>query len=202
MSRDADMLRAGVPAARVYYWDGPWVSLGRSQVAEKVLLDPEGVRWVKRPTGGSAVLHGHDVTVSLVLRVVRERSIRDTYRTAIAPLVGALRRFGIDAELGEDSPYVSVGARAVDCFKHISPNDVIDLRTGRKLIGTAMRVTGGFALAQCSIPVGYPLLDPAAMYASPHTALPLDVEERELVNAITSELAAFHGNGNTGVGLS
>ena len=70
MARDAELLERaerGESAARVYSWDGAWVSLGRFQRPEKALLRSEEIDWVMRPTGGKAVLHGHDVTVGIAL---------------------------------------------------------------------------------------------------------------------------------------
>ncbi len=70
MDRDAALLadaEAGKLGARVYSWDGPWVSLGRSQSPERDLLPSNPVPFVKRPTGGQAVLHGHDATIGLAI---------------------------------------------------------------------------------------------------------------------------------------
>ena len=70
MTEDARLLSVaeeGRAGWRVYGWDGPWISLGCYQSASKDLLDPELVPFVMRPTGGKAVLHGHDVTVGLAL---------------------------------------------------------------------------------------------------------------------------------------
>ncbi|MEO6907921.1 MAG: hypothetical protein ABI210_08530, partial [Abditibacteriaceae bacterium] len=56
---------SGIPVLRFYSWDPACISLGRLQ---KV---PEVVRrsifdWVRRPTGGRAVLHQHEVTYCAV----------------------------------------------------------------------------------------------------------------------------------------
>lgn len=70
MNRDATLLadaEVGTLGARVYSWDGPWVSLGRSQSPERDLLPTNPVPHVIRPTGGQAVLHGHDITIGLAI---------------------------------------------------------------------------------------------------------------------------------------
>src|SRR5579862_8679410 len=70
MVKDTELLtgaEAGAAGCRVYGWDGPWVSLGRFQSPKRDLLSPENTHWVTRPTGGKAVLHGHDVTVGLAV---------------------------------------------------------------------------------------------------------------------------------------
>ncbi|MGI8923190.1 MAG: lipoate--protein ligase family protein [Fimbriimonadales bacterium] len=193
MSRDAGLLEraeAGESAARIYQWHGPWVSLGRFQDPERDLLDPSLVPWVVRPTGGKAVLHGHDLTVSLARPIdsTNSRALRAEYRLLIAPLVRALDDLGLRAALGEETRFLTRGLKTADCFRHISPNDVIDPNTGRKLIGCAMRMTRRAVLAQCSIPVEMPLRDPARIYAHPHVGIPLGVGMAELRGAISATL--------------
>lgn len=124
MRRDADLLSAaeqGVVGWRVYGWDGPWVSLGRYQRPETALRNSETIRWVIRPTGGKAVLHGHDVTVGLAVPLshfggeVRHgpRSLRAVYQGTIAPIVAALRSCGMPAILAGDLP-ISRGERGAE----------------------------------------------------------------------------------------
>ena len=161
MARDGELLAAaerGDCGGRVYGWSGVWVSLGRFQRAEDALL--ADVPWVVRPTGGLAVLHGHDVTFAFAvthdLRSTRGRSLKDLYRSMVRPLVEALRSCGLDASLCEDTPYSGAGSKTGDCFAFSSPNDVVDRVTGHKLCGCAMRVTESAALLQASIPYREP----------------------------------------------
>ncbi|GMV38225.1 MAG: hypothetical protein AMXMBFR61_27330 [Fimbriimonadales bacterium] len=176
MADDADALDAasrGVCTARIYQWDGPWVSLGMSQKPEEA-LDLEacarlGVRWVVRPTGGRAVLHGADVTFSLACPLAEvgggPRNVRAAYR-ALAPLiVEALARAGARATLGERSRSLGPSNyRGVDCFRSLSANDVADAESGAKLAGTALRICGDSVLLQASIPTGPYLVPPEEIY--------------------------------------
>ena len=178
MMRDAELLTAaefGESAARVYSWDGAWVSLGRFQNPAKALLDPEAVGWVMRPTGGKAVLHGHDVTVGMAfdLRDIgvsesEARRVSTVYRRAVAPLVEALTNSGLPAVLAEGTEHVRNAGHTADCFAHVSPNDIVDPVLGTKVCGCALRVTQDAVLLQASIPVDEPLIDPAKVFASPH----------------------------------
>lgn len=195
MARDCELLEraeGGEASARTYEWDGPWVSLGRFQDPAHDLLDARAAPWVIRPTGGKAVLHGHDLTVSIALPLsafanAAERSLKDIYRRIAAPLVGALRACGQPASLGEETRFVR-SEKTADCFRHISPNDIVDPNSGRKLVGCAMRVTRGGALAQCSIPTGLPLIDPARVYANAHVAMPISIATSELSRAVVEAL--------------
>jgi lipoate-protein ligase A len=160
---------------RVYGWDGPWVSLGKQQAASFALLDPDLVPWVVRPTGGLAVLHGHDVTVGLALPLSLispsedlSRSVRRVYRFLAAPLVSALQECGLDVCLGEDSGFVGRGVKSADCFAKVSPNDIVYRASGVKACGCALRLTSSAVLLQASIPNGHPLVDPSLVFADPH----------------------------------
>jgi lipoate-protein ligase A len=168
MARDAEILalaETGRATCRVYAWDGAWVSLGRYQSAERDLVPGSAVPWVMRPTGGKAVLHGHDITVGFARPVEagEVRSIRQLYRSVTAPLIRALRECGLPATLGEQTPFVSRGVRVADCFAHVSANDIVDERTGLKVCGCALRVTDRAVLLQASIPTRPALVDPATV---------------------------------------
>lgn len=181
MGRDAELLVAaegGRGGCRVYSWDGPWISLGMMQDPGRDLLPTNPVPWVKRPTGGKAVLHGHDVTVGLALPlalIAREgesverlsRSVKTVYRRIAAPLVEALQGCGMPAKLAEDTRFVGSKGKTADCFAHISPNDIVHEPTGQKVCGCALRLTSSAVLVQASIPNGPPLVDPRLVYAAP-----------------------------------
>jgi lipoate-protein ligase A len=198
MSRDIELLKGaegGVSNLRVYEWDGPWVSLGRFQDPQQDLLDANLIPWVIRPTGGKAVLHGHDLGVTIAAPLARDpneggesRSLKGIYRNLMSPLIAALIDLGQPAALGEDREFRTGVLRTSDCFRHISANDVIDPHTGRKLIGCAMRVTKSAVLAQCSIPVAMPLIDPARIYAHAHVAQPVAIKVGELSEAIVANV--------------
>ena len=178
MAKDAELLEraeAGESAARVYSWDGAWVSLGRFQHPEKALLQPDKIAWVMRPTGGKAVLHGHDVTVAIALSLrdlgIGEsdaRRIAVVYRRAIGPLVEALSRAGVSAELAEDTEFVRNSGHKADCFAHVSPNDIVDPSSGKKVCGCALRLTDRAVLVQASIPNGAPLIPPETVFREAH----------------------------------
>lgn len=156
-------------AVRVYEWSRPWVTLGRYQDAESSLLPGCGVPWTRRPTGGKAVLHGHDLTVAVFLPAVPgELSVKRAYRVVIQPIVAALQQVGVRAALGEQTAFITRGLRTADCFRHVSPNDVVDPVTGRKLVGCALRLDSAGVLAQCSIPMRTPLVPPEQVFSEPH----------------------------------
>lgn len=196
MSRDAELIEpaiAGQGACRVYEWDGPWVSLGRSQVPELSLKSNCQVPFVMRPTGGKAVLHGHDLTVGIAMPVsIDPREVKAIYRGIVPILVGALNRVGIPAALAEETPFVRGAGKVADCFAHVSANDIVDPTNGTKVCGCALRVVSGAVLVQASIPVGIPAINPADVFNDP--ALPnrkFAATRAELTEAVKIELAKF-----------
>jgi lipoate-protein ligase A len=240
MSLDAALLEraesAGLAGFRVYGWDGPWVSLGMNQDADRDLLDPQLVPWVRRPTGGKGVLHGHDVTVgmaaplSLVVRhrssaakewqsgdeEVRARSVRAAYRFMTAHIISALRACGLPATLSEgrrmtlrapgtltslppppiptasgQGEGVARAAPTADCFGAVSPNDVVDERTGMKVCGCALRVTRNAVLLQASIPAGPPLIDPRRVFARPSSIVAPPWDVQRFVDVFAAEMLAI-----------
>lgn len=167
MRRDSELLaraEAGSLGIRVYGWAGVWVSVGRFQSPERDLIAPGRIKWVLRPTGGKAVLHGHDVTVGLAVPLkllqLDGRSIKSVYRVVVAPIVDALHACGVSATLADHTRFANTGPRTADCFAFSSSNDVVDPITGRKLCGCALRLTQTAVLVQASIPKGPPLVDP------------------------------------------
>lgn len=196
MRLDAELLEAaerGTPGWRVYCWAGVWVSVGRFESVERDLVDPEHTRWVRRPTGGKAVLHGHDTTIGCALPLSMlassdHRSIKSVYRAIVGPVVVALRVCGLDAELAEDTPFHGKGIPSGDCFAFSSPNDVVHRLTGRKLCGCALRLTDSAVLLQASIPNGAPLVEPASVIVNADLLDPVEWDDRGLEQALAASL--------------
>ena len=176
----------GETSFRVYGWDGIWVSLGMNQSPPETLVDPSQTNWVRRPTGGAAVLHGHDVTVSIAMPLA---SRKDTYRVVTRPLVEALTALGVPAILAEDAGDERAYRLNADCFATTTKNDIVHTDTLQKICGCALRRTRTAVLLQASIPYAPPLIDPAMVIrGGVMTAItPIDAEalKRELGARIT-----------------
>lgn len=191
MARDLAMLRAGT-GCRVYSWDGIWVSLGRFQSPERDLVDSAQTRWVRRPTGGKAVLHGHDLTVSLSISLPRKgaacgRSIRSIYTLLTNPVIAALRVCGLPAIVA-GTPSAIGGPLGSDCFATASPYDVLHEDTGVKVCGCALRIAEASALLQASIPYQAPRVDPSSLIVGAAPARPAAWNHEGLADALQGEL--------------
>lgn len=154
--------RAALPTIRFYAWAKPTVSLGNLQTSRRTLARDEcgrrGVGIVRRPTGGRAVLHHHEITysVSVPLAGVWKRlSVGESFRLIGEGLVAGLRRLGVAATLGRDDGALPVAERAEACFQ--VPRMPAVLAMGRKIIGSAQRRWEGSLLQHGSVLLGLDL---------------------------------------------
>ena len=155
MARDAGLMdRArdtGEAVLSVYSWEKPTLSFGRNQTAAgKYDLDAvreRGIDLVRRPTGGRALLHWHEVTYS-VTAPVPDDSLGDSYRRINRILLHGLSRLGVRAsESAGDGPTPSPGE--LPCFAAPTEGElVID---GAKLVGSAQFRENGALLQHGSI---------------------------------------------------
>lgn len=197
MARDVELFsRAACDSlalARIYTWNEPTVSLGRSQTRAAALLPNCVLPSVMRPTGGGAVLHGHDLTIGMAAHLSLvcgdSRNMRAIYRALITPLVRALNDIGVSATLAADSPSAIHSRQGADCFLSVSPNDVIHSDTRAKLIGCALRVSRDAALAQCSIPITNPAVSPSSVFASAHEFHGFEIDKSKLTSALLLRLS-------------
>lgn len=142
------------PVLRLYGWDPPTLSFGRNQPAagcyDEAAARARGIAFVRRPTGGQAVLHADELTYAVVAPVAAIGKPREAYRRINRALVGALRRLGLEASL-------AVGARPgagdrswlAACFREPAAGEVVV--SGRKLVGSAQRCEGRVVLQHGSI---------------------------------------------------
>jgi lipoate-protein ligase A len=159
MARDQELLKRaerGEAALRVYSWNAPWVSLGRFQDQHSSVVSRfENV--VRRPTGGLAVLHGHDLTVAFA-QPFDGQSVRDAYCMAMKPVVQSLKLCGLECRLGSDQ---TPRADMADCFASTSPYDVVNCESEQKVAGAAMKLSRFAFLLQVSVPYEEPKIEPA-----------------------------------------
>ena len=137
-----EVVQSGRAFLRLYRWDPPTLSIGRNQpLAEVASRD---VPVVRRPTGGQAVWHEHEVTYAVAAPIAMFGSLRGAYREIHARLARALRSLGIDAMLAA-APAVRPSGRPAACFAMPAGGEI--LVQGRKLVGSA-QVRRGEAFLQ------------------------------------------------------
>ena len=160
------------PTLRFYGWNKPAFSFGYFQnIASEVDVEAcraDGIELVKRMTGGGTVVHGWELTYTLILpRGAGELSVSDAYRRIGQSLVMAFQQLGIPAQcyaVCSDSPGAvrnhTYRAEANICLTNPAEHDVMS--DNKKLAGVSVRRSRNGIMFQ-----GYISLDtpPAAILA-------------------------------------
>lgn len=149
--------RTGASFLRLYRWTPPCLSFGRNEPAlaryDRAGLERLGLDVVRRPTGGRAVWHEHEVTYAVAAPIAAFGSLRGSYRAIHELLARALLSLGVDATLASDGPTVrprpSGSPLGPDgpgpCFAVAVGGEVVV--NGKKVIGSA-QVRQGRAFLQ------------------------------------------------------
>jgi len=143
--------RTGRAVLRLYRWDPPCLSFGRNEPAlaryDRAAIARLGLDVVRRPTGGRAVWHEHEVTYAVVAPIAGFGSLRESYHGIHERLAAGLRALGVEATLASDHPTARPHDRPRPgaCFS--SPVGGEILAAGRKVIGSA-QVRHGRAFLQ------------------------------------------------------
>jgi lipoate-protein ligase A len=131
---------AGRPTLRFYQWDPPCLSLGyneRCADVDEAACERLGYTWVRRPTGGRAILHTDELTYSVVAPADEPRvsgGIVESYRRLSTGLLAGLRVLGADV-FQVQTEKVTNPQEGAACFD--TPSNY-EITVGRKkLIGSA-----------------------------------------------------------------
>ncbi|HSJ26011.1 MAG TPA: biotin/lipoate A/B protein ligase family protein [Longimicrobiales bacterium] len=164
------------PVLRLYTWQPPCLSFGRNQHAAGVyspdLIRVAGLDVVRRPTGGLAVLHHHELTYAVIAPADPLGGPRAAYGRINAALVVGLRSLGVAAAVAgparAPNPVVDTAA---PCFQAPAPGEVV--AGGRKLVGSAQRCERRVLLQHGSILLDGSQEDVAALIMTRPAAAPL-----------------------------
>jgi lipoate-protein ligase A len=184
------------PTLRFYGWQPPCVSVGHAQsLAGEVDLDAcrqLGYTWVRRPTGGRAILHIDELTYSVAAPHKEERVVGDivtSYRRLSLGLVAGLRLVGCDIAQAGLQPDARRADKSAACFDVPSHYEVT--AGGRKLVGSAQVRRRGVVLQHGALPLYGDVARLAeALALSPPERTELRVTLRS--RAITLEEAVGH----------
>jgi lipoyl(octanoyl) transferase len=163
MALDQAMLEAaardGSAYLRFYGWTVPTLSLGYFQRIAEVRSVPrwEGRPIVRRPTGGGAIWHHHELTYAIAIppdsALVRPNTA--LYRAVHGAIAEVLSERGIPARRrGEPGtllppPSARQADRPLLCFTGRDPEDIVC--GDHKLVGSAQRRRGGAVLQHGSV---------------------------------------------------
>ncbi|MBA2133090.1 lipoate--protein ligase family protein [Capillibacterium thermochitinicola] len=143
---------------RFYGWDPPALSLGYLQAplsaARQARCRQAGVEWVRRPTGGRAVFHQHEITYALVTgeREGFSGSVLADYQKIGLGLQRGFALLGLTVEM-VSGLRCGKGVRSEDCFA--APSWYELTYQGKKLVGSAQLRRGKALLQHGSILLTY-----------------------------------------------
>jgi lipoate-protein ligase A len=130
---------------RTYHWSEPTLSLGYFQEMARAEADPRWCRApiVRRPTGGGAIWHHHELTYALIVPVNYPLARPHTalyhgVHSAIATLL-CRHEVSVIRRGSESRPPSKPAGRPFLCFHDRDPEDLIVAATGSKIVGSAQR---------------------------------------------------------------
>ncbi len=149
------------PTLRLYRWSPPAVSLGyfqdENEVVDLKACSELGVDVVRRPTGGRAVLHHHELTYSIIVPEVHpfinNGGVMDAYRAISRGIVTAFNLLNILASITPEEKGQG-GLAPGSCFDTPSAYEVRVDR--KKVVGSAQLRRDGIVLQHGAIMFNLP----------------------------------------------
>lgn len=145
------------PTVRFYGWQPFCLSVGYGQSMKKEVdidaCQSQGFDYVRRPTGGRAILHGDELTYSLLVPQDEPRvtgGIVESYRRLSVGLVEGLRLLGAKA-LQADALRGKLEEKTAVCFD--APSHYEITVEGKKLVGSAQMRRKSMVLQHGSLPL-------------------------------------------------
>jgi lipoate-protein ligase A len=153
---------AGEPTLRFFSWAPPCLSLGYAQAVAEVdaeRLGRLGFTFVRRPTGGRAILHTDELTYSVIAPMDEPRvrgGVVESYQQLSAGLLRGLAYLGLGVRADKEYNAAETGSiKGPVCFE-VPSNYEITVGDGgrpRKLLGSAQVRKRGVVLQHGTLPL-------------------------------------------------
>jgi len=171
---------------RLYTWTPPAVSIGYFQDLHKE-IDLENCKsldidYVRRPTGGGAILHDMELTYSFTANVggIIPVDICESYKVICGAIIIGLKSLGISAENRKKEVKLLKRGSPV-CFVESSNYDIVVKR--KKIVGSAQRRVKDRIIQHGSILIDF---DTGKMHSIFKTGLSFKMFHKDFVNNVTS----------------
>jgi lipoate-protein ligase A len=180
-----------LPCLRLYSWEPPCLSIGYAQPSSDIdhpRLKEFGWDWIRRPTGGRAILHADELTYSVVASLSEPRvagGVLESYQRLSKALLAALHSLGLPAEAHPIHQAGSNQSNGPVCFE-VPSNYEITLG-GKKLIGSAQARRKDGVLQHGTLPLWGDLTRITDVLVYPDDQSRNDGATRLLSHAITVE---------------
>lgn len=148
------------PMIRFYGWNPATLSIGYFQRAETEIdlaeVERQGLGFVRRPTGGRAVLHEHELTYSVIVPESypgMPNTVTEAYRVISEGILKGFRNLGLDAYFSVPETYqdkeMLKSPKSSVCFDAPSWYELVV--EGRKVAGSAQTRQKGVILQHGAI---------------------------------------------------
>ena len=143
----------GEPVFRLYSWEKDSFTIGRFQKIEDVKeWQKYGKNWAKRATGGGLLLHGFDISYSMVvpIELLGKKSVKESYEYLCQFLLNFYKSLGLKTNWAKDI-YADSLSHSPFCQEGFEAYDIII--EGKKIGGNAQKRTKNLILQHGSIPL-------------------------------------------------
>jgi len=203
------------PTLRFYGWTGRWLSIGMAEPlgdVDRAAAEAAGVGVLRRPSGGTAVLHAGQIGWSVTLPPGHPLSAGDivaSYLEHSRVTLAALRALGVAARgatVEEARAPLPDPVLSIACFGGLAPHEVVTGDPPKKLVGWGQVRRRGVVMHHATVSIG--TFDASALAGLLATDRPrltraldarvagLPVEPAALASAVAA------GYGNAGLALA
>ena len=152
---DLSIQRSSIaPIFRFYNWDGCWVSIGKNQkeIPKKwiELVNKKKIKMVRRPSGGTGVIHLGGITYSLIWPLAPRKKKESYFRTC-KWIINGFKVLGVKLDFGIEV----LNQSNSNCFAKPTSADLVD-ENGVKIIGSSQLWRKGYLLQHGEIIINPP----------------------------------------------
>ncbi|MFK5882650.1 MAG: lipoate--protein ligase family protein [Sulfurospirillum sp.] len=177
------------PIFRLYTWNKNCFTIGRFQKIEAIQeWKRYGDEWTKRITGGGLLLHGFDVSYTIILptQMLGKRSVKESYEYLCGFLFNFYKELDLKPAWAKDV-FKEQLSHSPFCQEGFEPYDIIV--NGKKIGGNAQKRTKDLILQHGSIPLKKDEREHAG-YSLEEFGIELDEQEikKRLIKSLLKEL--------------
>ena len=142
----------GTPIFRLYSWEKNSFTIGRFQKLDELKnIKQFGSNYAKRLTGGGLLLHGNDISYSIVIpiKLLGTKNVKESYEYICSFILNFYKKLGLHVEYAKDINKEL--SKSFFCQEGFEAYDMIC--QGKKLGGNAQKRTKDLIFQHGSIPL-------------------------------------------------
>ncbi|MEM7816520.1 MAG: lipoate--protein ligase family protein [Candidatus Aenigmatarchaeota archaeon] len=143
-----------IPTLRIYNWEKSFISIGYHQNINQLFKIDNSIPFVRRITGGGAILHQEELTYSLIFSkedLDLSNKVKDSFKIICSFLIKFYSNLGLEAKFARDIFYEELDTHCDFCFATFQSFDLTI--NGKKIGGNAQRRSKNLILQEGSIPI-------------------------------------------------